>query len=895
MTKDRLLALRNEARDLFYHGYNNYMAHAFPADELRPITCKPQSRNRENPADVGVNDVLGNYSVTLVDSLSTLAILASDADPKHAKTALKGFQSGVASLVDLYGDGVKCGKKACGFDLDSKVQVFETTIRGVGGLLSAHLFAVGDLPIRGYCPKRKASHIEWPGFKYNGQLLRLAHDLASRLLPAFGTSTDLPYPRVNLRHGIPFYQDAEHGICQVNEQSSDPREITETCAAGAGTLLLEFTTLSRLTGDGRFEELAKRAFTAVWQRRSPAGLVGSGIDAETGQWITPTLTGIGAGIDSFLEYAFKSHVLLSGLNHNGSEDYLQVWQQAHAAIKRHVYRTAEKHPYYGQSDFLTGAPRFSWVDSLSAYYPGLLTLAGEIEEAVTSHLLYVALWTRYSALPERWHTYNGFIEPAFKHWAGRPEFIESTYYLYQATKDPWFLYVGEMAMRDIRRRCWTRCGWADLGDVISGEQRDRMESFFLGETAKYLYLLLTENHPLNVMDAPMVFSTEGHPLIVPLAARRTKTTTAVKHVESDQKKSTCPAASAPLLLTVSKVANRTDFFHAAALAQLPSNKTLYPWTLPPQYFPLNGTSSPMNNAPISTLTFPNLFPERHADGTIPLGALQKISDGIVINSLSNMRINMVQEHARRGEHAIVTYRISGIANVALGKDERVWLNSNALDGISPSDPHFKKTLDGGMIDLILQSGNGSRRNFIPAILATGEGAAVLPLSLTSSLVGALPHRRIFLLNDTLCEYNLPEVVAQDFDILVVKRGGCTFLEKLARIPELGDSSLKMVIVLSVSDAEPHPPNRELTHPLLEGQQLTPNGQVRQYPIALAMTDGRDETIAAFRNASVGVGSVQNNKITIQPTKVSGKEPAFGIRRRFWFESLGVRITNLYLL
>lgn len=185
------------------------MTHAFPEDELKPLSCKPQTRNKDNIADVGLNDVLGNYSVTLVDSLSTLAILASGEDARDGQSPLKDFQEGVQALVELYGDGGEkrpCGSKACGFDLDSKVQVFETNIRGVGGLLSAHLFAVGELPIRGYEPKVVARDgqdeeehedtiaIDWDGWIYDGQLLRLAHDLASRLLPAFSTTTGLPYP-----------------------------------------------------------------------------------------------------------------------------------------------------------------------------------------------------------------------------------------------------------------------------------------------------------------------------------------------------------------------------------------------------------------------------------------------------------------------------------------------------------------------------------------------------------------------------------------------------------------------------------------------------------------------------------------------------------------------------
>jgi hypothetical protein len=132
-------------------------------------------------------------------------------------------------------------------------------------------------------------------FVYDGQFLRLAVDLTHRLLPAFYTGTGLPYPRVNLRHGIPFYENSPLNTksSKGNEQKSKfaymkaEEEITETCSAGAGSLVLEFTVLSRLTGDGRYEELAKRAFWAVWSYRSEIGLIGFGIDAESGKWVGP--------------------------------------------------------------------------------------------------------------------------------------------------------------------------------------------------------------------------------------------------------------------------------------------------------------------------------------------------------------------------------------------------------------------------------------------------------------------------------------------------------------------------------------------------------------------------------------------------------------------------------
>lgn len=175
-----------------------------------------------------------------------------------------------------------------------------------GGLLSAHLFAVGDLPVRGYSPPDDAREfarawdktsfnsdqegILWSnGFVYDGQLLRLARDLADRILPAFYTPTGLPYPRVNLRTGIPFFEKSplNRGKTPNTKFHGIPPEITETCSAGAGSLVLEFATLSRLTGDGRYEDLAKRAFWAVWLRRSEIDLIGAGIDAETGGWVAP--------------------------------------------------------------------------------------------------------------------------------------------------------------------------------------------------------------------------------------------------------------------------------------------------------------------------------------------------------------------------------------------------------------------------------------------------------------------------------------------------------------------------------------------------------------------------------------------------------------------------------
>jgi len=121
-------------------------------------------------------------------------------------------------------------------------------------------------------------------------------------------------------------------------------ELTVLCyssRAGAGSLLLEFITLSRLTNSPIFEQVARRAFFAVWNSRSPINLIGNTLDVRTGQWIHP-VSGIGAGIDSFFEYAAKAYVL------TGEEEYLRVWKESYEAVRKYVR---------GQDGF--------WVSSIS--------------------------------------------------------------------------------------------------------------------------------------------------------------------------------------------------------------------------------------------------------------------------------------------------------------------------------------------------------------------------------------------------------------------------------------------------------------------------------------------------------------------------------------------------
>lgn len=723
------------------------------------------TRDRLNPNNLGLNDVLGNYSVTLVDTLTTLAILASAPPDQNntGKKALRDFQDGIAALVELHGDGRPGpsgqGTRARGFDLDSKVQVFETVIRGVGGLLSAHLFAVGELPINGYHPTPAGTSdpddalelppILWPnGLKYDGQLLRLALDLAKRLLPAFYTTTGMPYPRVNLRHGIPFFPNSPlHEVLGATSANAPgPADITETCSAGAGSLVLELTVLSRLTGDPRFEQIAKRAFWSVWNRRSEIGLIGAGVDAEQGNWIGGHAV-IGAGADSFFEYALKSHILLSGHDlpnvtvpvrptpdsswidpnelwiplteeQNSPNAFLDAWHQAHAAIKRHLYDDTG-HPHYSNVNIMTGSLATNWIDSLGAYYPGLLTLAGELEEAMETNLLHAAIWTKYGALPERWSIKEKQVEGGLGWWPLRPEFIESTYHLYRATKDTWYLYVGEMIMKDINRRCRTECGFAGIQNVVTGELTDRMESFFLGETTKYLYLLYDDRHPLNSLDAAYVFTTEGHPLIIPKETRKfskTKpvppatTTEIALYYDDDLFASVCPVPPTIFPLTGSGIIARPDLFHAARMLDLhmmpnkhggfvagskpgvfkiKNNHTYFPWTLPPAMLPNNGTCDRVPEATEYHLEFGMINTNGVFDTIIGAQNLDRLDvDKIRVNRLSGLKLAMRLEEGPDGAQELRVTKVNGFN---LGRDEHLVFSRGLLGDIS--DTKFKLIRD----------------------------------------------------------------------------------------------------------------------------------------------------------------------------------------------------------
>ncbi len=343
------------------------------------------------------------------------------------------------------------------FDRDIYVKNFEITIRLLGGLLSSYQLT-GDQ-----------------------RLLSLAEDLGNRLLPVFNSPTGLPYVYVNLRTG------------QTRDSVTNPAE--------TGTLLLEFGTLSKLTGRPVFYEKAKRALVETFRRRSPLGLVGQSINVETGAW-TNTDSHISGGIDSYYEYLWKCWVLF------GDKDCRDMWAASIPAVNKYLADEIGGELWYGHADMQTGKRTKKTYGALDAFFPALLALSGDLERARRLQASSFKMWDLHGIEPEMLDCKTMRVVAGSYHL--RPEIIESTYYLYHYTGDREYRRMGEKMFDDFVKYCRTDAGYAALADVISKQQLDEMQSFVLAETFKYFYLLFAP--PETLKFDKVIFNTEAHPL-----------------------------------------------------------------------------------------------------------------------------------------------------------------------------------------------------------------------------------------------------------------------------------------------------------------------------------------------------------------------------------------------
>ena len=65
-----------------------------------------------------------------------------------------------------------------------------------------------------------------------------------------------------------------------------------------------------------------------------------------------------------------------------------------------------------------------------------------------------------------------------------PELIESAVYLYQATKDPYFLEVGRDIIEAIDSLAWTPCGYATVSDISYMQLTHYQIDYSIGSTVQ---------------------------------------------------------------------------------------------------------------------------------------------------------------------------------------------------------------------------------------------------------------------------------------------------------------------------------------------------------------------------------------------------------------------------
>jgi ER degradation enhancer, mannosidase alpha-like 2 len=406
------------------HGWQGYKQYAWGFDDLRPLTKE------------GRNWYKKSVLMTPVDAFDTFVLLGMKDEAKEAKDL-------ILSKLD--------------FNVDQDVQVFEITIRLLGGLITAYQLD-GD-----------------------NRFLVLAEDLANRLMPCFNTPTGIPYRYVNLVTG------------KTRDSINNPAEV--------GTLMMEFGELSNLLNNAGYYATAKKAILAVYKKRSKIDLVGERIDAITGKWVS-TESHISGYIDSYYEYLYKSWKLF------GDKDFKKAWDVSASAIKKYLIRKQPDGWFCTHVDMNTGKETQPLYGALDAFIAALITYSGDITTGEQMQKANYYMWSQYGMEPEEFNFKTGIITDSS--YSLRPENLESCFYLYRATKNDKYLFEGKRIADDIIEHCKTDVGFTSLKNIFTFEKGNYMHSFLYAETFKYAYLIFAPDNAVDLKK--VVFNTEAHPL-----------------------------------------------------------------------------------------------------------------------------------------------------------------------------------------------------------------------------------------------------------------------------------------------------------------------------------------------------------------------------------------------
>ncbi|CAH2053156.1 unnamed protein product [Thlaspi arvense] len=437
-------------KEAMIHAWSSYEKYAWGQDELQPQTKD------------GV-DSFGGLGATMIDALDTLYIMGLDEQFKKAR-------EWVATSLD--------------FDKDYSASMFETTIRVVGGLLSAYDLSGDKL------------------------FLEKAKDIADRLLPAWDTKSGIPYNIINLRHGNAHNPTWAGG---------------DSILADSGTEQLEFIALSQRTGDPKYQQKVEKVITVLNKNFPADGLLPIYINPETANPSYSTTT-FGAMGDSFYEYLLK--VWVFGSKTLKVKHYREMWEKSMNGLLSLVKRsTPSSFTYICEK---SGNSLIDKMDELACFAPGMLALgaSGYKDPAEAKKFLSLAeelAWTCYNfyqTTPTKLAGENYFFNSGNDMSVGtswnilRPETVESLFYLWRLTGNKTYQEWGWNIFEAFEKNSRIESGYVGLKDVNTGVKDNKMQSFFLAETLKYLYLLFSPTSVIPLDE--WVFNTEAHPLkIVP--------------------------------------------------------------------------------------------------------------------------------------------------------------------------------------------------------------------------------------------------------------------------------------------------------------------------------------------------------------------------------------------
>lgn len=439
----------------FQHAWAAYRKYAWGKDELRP-----NSRSSSEWFGVGL---------TLLDSLDTMYIMG-------LKTEFQEAQSWVAQNELI---------------TSKDVNLFEFTIRVVGGLLGAYHLTKDDM------------------------FLNKALILGEKLLPAFQTPSEIPFSDVNIKTG------KAHGPSWGSESSLS--EVT--------TIQLEFNDLSYCSKDSKYRDKAYLVSKKVHDLpKQHEALVPMYISPRNGQFRRSGMLTLGARVDSYYEYLLKQWIQTGKQDDMLKDDYVAAID----AIEKTLIRESlpNKLTFVGEVD-MSSDKFYAKMDHLVCFLPGTLAL-GYAHGLPKSHLLlarkliftcyqtYVRTATGLAPEISHFNVIPGikediYIKPADTHNLLRPETVESLFYMYSITGEKQYQEWGWTIFNSFERYTKLEEGYSSINNVKNPhnvDSRNKMESFFLGETLKYFYLLFQE--PTNGSNTiwpeldKWIFNTEAH-------------------------------------------------------------------------------------------------------------------------------------------------------------------------------------------------------------------------------------------------------------------------------------------------------------------------------------------------------------------------------------------------